>query len=668
MPCVTGTATVPGHGGPRLTTALMWPTKGRSETDQAQTMQTLIISRTGLFYSALATYIRDAAPCTWIQVSHEPPPAGPENPWLLFEALSDKIDASISGDVGEARNLHHIVAIADFLDLPDALGSLDFAQEVGSGWREVWPAAFSMLALAYPDIHWVVMVRGAADHRSSQVFDKLLTTFHVCQADALNNLDALLSLHPVGFSPLFDPGGFREHLKRRYYEDNAAPWPLRHGLCLAIDEERTYALMHAYSAYNNGLRALPVTSLSFMETLLRPPALLESYDPFTLTIEDLNLEFPDENNRELHLESLATREEYFQAIKHAEQRVLVTTGDLVPEEKDGRKVPQRLTVRFGCHVPPTLGKPTGGVYELRDKMRDLGVGSVRRKRKPGTTNDHSAPSRALAVATRLLDRARCLLSASTTVADALTGATLALDAQQLLLNLTPITALEALQIRHDLEVVAESMFCGIRFNFTVDSRIKDLENDVEHIVESFPQERREVAFLNACSHISHALAKRFREFNQFDEELECMIAVRRHHRALGPAQRHPNIDRSRRELRLWTWLRYGAWKVGQGIRWYLDRLLDSLGVMSVALFGWPLVFGLLFYCLGFKSDSFAGLRHLYGELAFSYSTFFSLGTVAAGEKLLEPSWGGILAIAEIGWAFLHLSVFISSLYARLARR
>ena len=52
------------------------------------------------------------------------------------------------------------------------------------------------------------------------------------------------------------------------------------------------------------------------------------------------------------------------------------------------------------------------------------------------------------------------------------GALLALEAQELLANRTPTTALEALAVRHELEVTAECMFYGVEYNFDVRRRLE----------------------------------------------------------------------------------------------------------------------------------------------------------------------------------------------------
>ena len=164
-------------------------------------MQALIISRVGLFYSALATYIREAATCTWIRALPEPPAAehaGRGNPWLLFEALCEQIDVAWSVEAAKTGSLRHVVGIVDCLDVPDILDRLDFDQEVNSEWREVWPAAISMLVLAYPEVHWILMVGSVTDPLGSESRDRLLTTFHICDAATLNKVDRLL-LSPSGW-------------------------------------------------------------------------------------------------------------------------------------------------------------------------------------------------------------------------------------------------------------------------------------------------------------------------------------------------------------------------------------------------------------------------------------------------------------------------------------
>ncbi len=113
-------------------------------------------------------------------------------------------------------------------------------------------------------------------------------------------------------------------------------------------------------------------------------------------------------------------------------------------------------------------------------------------------------------------------------------------------------SLEAVALKHQLEVLAECMFYGIEYNMDVRSRFQEIESEVNAIGEWFQPQTHRLSELNAEIRIVSELLSMFHQHCQFDEEQESLKRIRNRYRRLW-FSRHPH----------WAWAVYPA-------RWYVE--------------------------------------------------------------------------------------------------
>jgi hypothetical protein len=226
------------------------------------------------------------------------------------------------------------------------------------------------------------------------------------------------------------------------------------------------------------------------------------------------------------------------------------------------------------------------------------------------------------------------------------GAVLASDAQELLGNRTPTTMLEALALKHQLEVLAECMFYGVEHNMDVKSRFDEIKRDVTSIRYWFNPHTGKISALNAQIRIVNELSLVFREHNQFDEEQQCLTKLRELHRHLWFGK-HPG----------WRWPLYPA-------RWYIDFLLSSVSRFVLAILVWIALYAFLFAVI--QHDVQTSHSPAVHGLVDSLTSFFGL-QLAHDMKDLGTGlvWINLTAILT---GFVHLGILISHLYSIIARR
>lgn len=261
---------------------------------------------------------------------------------------------------------------------------------------------------------------------------------------------------------------------------------------------------------------------------------------------------------------------------------------------------------------------------------------------------HSAPGRLLAVAERLIRRAEQVLENARSVPEAITGAMLALEAQECLGNRTPTTSLEALSLKHRLEVRAECMFSGVDYNIDVKSRFREVERDVRSIGRWLRPNTRTLATLSSEVSIVSSVLLTFREFNQFDEEQECQNRIRH-------LNRHIWFCRNR----VWAWVFYP-------VRWYFDCLLGSVPVFGAAIILWLGVFTFLFAQMSGMSETHGGSHPFLDAM----TSFVGMQPAHDDPKAILFAYFSVASLnaLAIGLGFVHLGVFVSHLYSIISRR
>jgi len=595
-------------------------------------------------------------------------------PWVVFFETAGALDQELAPLSSERNELRNAACVVDACATHGFLTEARFNPIAESrDWEWAWPAAVAMMVLAYPEVHWIFLHGEQSMAKILFRPNSLAERYHLCSILQLDKLIDLLELRLSGFSPLYDATGLRETIRRnltlslgdKESGTDSIAVPRRENLCVAIDEEPDYANMYAYTAYRRGLRTLSVSTLGVMKEFLDTPGLGE--ETIRLTLEDVYLSFPDartvrrENGGgispgDLHLSDFRRRDTLFPCLMKAEHRTIVTVG----HRRGHTGMQANLSYLRSNHRLSLVHKPVAGVYDIQKRVDFGGAAGPGyiwppQRRIPGDSEQggHSAPGRLLAIAETLIARTRKLAEGPCCVETAVTGATLALDAQQLLGNMTPTTALEALQLRHEMEVAAECSFSGVGYNFDVRSRIDDLSRDCAQIGHWFHPRTRRSSVMNATAAIVNALAMRFEAFNQFDEREDCLRHTRRLHRKLT-SHTSPGLK-----------IIAPIWK-------YLELLVNSVPWFIGSLAFWPLLFAVFFWIAGFApppaEPCIVPGPSLWSSTVFSLTNFFGLQPIIADHHIFEFSWLSGLTAAEVLIGYLHLGVFISHLYSLLSRR
>lgn len=564
----------------------------------------------------------------------------------IFHCVADALEAN-SYQESEENALLNAIAILDFCD-PDWHGTL---RDLNPLQERGFPTAVAMLILAFPEIHWVFFSPYKSEEKSnsnSPFFDKVHTLKNA------ENLTEILKLNEAQFSPLFDPTDLRNAIRKKAKEmkdengNPIAPYiPERADISAAIDEEISYSYFNAYTAYRFGFRSHIITTYRMMEECFGENA--DANITPNLLFEDLYLNFPDKPGG-VHLSNLKVRDGKFPKLKEANYRIFITIGH---KQATNPETPQenreyKMDLRSNGKKIKTLYKPLAGVYDLWNRSslrRWLRKGLGENFKWPPKMSEsgemggggHSAPGHLLEIGNRLINRSEEILHKTKTVPGAIHGALLASEAQEILGNRTPTAALEALSLKHQLEVKAECMFYGMEYNFDVKSRFKEIKNEVNSLGNWSYRKTRKLSKLNAEVGIINEIVQWFREYNQFDEEQCCLNRSRSLCRKIWFYKN-----------KSWAWLFYP-------IRWYVEWLLGSLGRFVLAMLLWLVVLGFLYYFFAHKG------------IYYAITTFLSTGPPDDLSDLVKENtvW---ITVGSIIVSFIHLGIFISHLYSIIQRR
>lgn len=614
-----------------------------------------VITESDALAASLERYFKFTRGRDVIRLPYPPSRLSPTHEqWTLkaFRQLADAIESRGDEDGGEV-GLQGSIAIIDLWDnLLEGIEELNPLSTVGGSWA----AVVAMLVLAFPEVQWVFNTPYDPPNRF------LLKEAHYLKESSLRGRRHFMpfqTLYDHGFVPLFDPTQLRNSIRNKIKSsDEEGKWiapyiPIRMKAAAAIDEEESYAYFNAYVAYRFGFRSHVVTSYMMMSALLSADAqpVLPDGAEISLVFEDVYLSFPDQRpGSNLRLRDDKSE---FRKLRDVPQRVFVTVGHHLSRasKETWRENSSYLRAARdrGLHWR-MIFKPESGIFDV---WRRAGLRRAEGFVWPPETlegeedySGHSASGRLLLIANRLIRRAERILRTANSVPATVQGAVLALEALEYLGHRTPTTSLEALALKHKLEVQIECMFYGIEYHMDVKSRLKEIEQEVMSIGEWFRPRTRRLSTLNAEMRILSELVLIFRNYNQFDEEQECLARVRDLYRHLW-FERH----------KWWAWLFYPA-------HWYVDFLLGSILRFSFAIVFWILSLGFLFNY--FRHKEFEPDIWWHG-VADSMVSFFGL---QPPDELKNFTTEAAILVCAYGiiLGFIHLGIFISHLYSMIARR
>ncbi len=635
-------------------------------------MNTFLITENAEFHRSFARYVQQIAGTT-VGLINKPVfyPAeknyrqSARNYMLSFYAqVVHAIECKTINSVSPAETLRRTKVFIDAINpefdrgidlnlLSDALPYYPYAR------------ALSMLMLAFPEVHWIFIMREKpdtpwAEYHCLKFPEELPTIFQYC---------------PEGYLPLFDPTGFRNGIRQLVNEGvgrmGSLDIPLRETLAAGLDDEDSYAYMNAYTAYRFGYRAWTITNWNLMKSAFR-----KGREKVHLAFEDLYLSFPDQpsgpedgqNHAELverfpdekswSISSLEFRDVLLKGFNELDYRVLVTVGHRSSQKYNDRWEKNLAYLKSAFkdrHI--ILFKPLSGIFDL---WRKAGLWGGKRKspcyakgfKWPIAESNvlegsgtHSAPGRLLRIAKTLLDRSEKILRTAETVPDAIHAALLALEAKEILACRTPTTALEALAVQQLGEITAESMFYGIEYNLNVKDRFQEVQREVQAISRWFSTDGSKKSEINARLTIIENLAQRFRELNQFEEEQECLVEARK--------------------LRFEFWRLQSWWRILTApLLWYIRQSVRSAGWLTLLVAGWVVIFSLIY----FAANGMANYPEAFSAAA---AFFFTLEPINGwGSKEILDSkilWNLVLAFQGL-LSFFNLSLLLAIWFSKLSRK
>jgi hypothetical protein len=550
-----------------------------------------------------------------------------------------------------------VVVVVDSVDW----SQLDPLNTAGEYQRGKSSALISLLVLAFPEVLWGFV------HLLSP---ETATAEH-------HSLDTWIGKHcgrvpPI--EPLMDVTGLRNHVRhlasvtlKKDPTSRTEPLQFRQEWAVALDDESAYAYFNAYTEYRHGFRAAPLSSWAAAKYLLEPRH--KNGSPPMVSYEDLYISFPDVPSRDgsrVSLSDLTQREEQFSLLKRVKHRVILTSGT---RRKGARRLQQEIERRKARR----LFKPIGGMFSMwkksglwsklriQDRERKQWVGGYAPGFHPGVTVDpsdkgvgHSAPGALLSVAEVLVERAGRIKNNITNVEDVVLGAVLATDAFELLASRTPTLSLDALVLKHELEVKAECCFNGVQNHFDVRSRLRKIQKAVRLLSKWHDPWHQDIARWNDEAAVLNRLKTVLNEHEQFDEEALYISRSRTLHRRLWFRQSFGKV--------FGTWLRHlnpVYW-----VAWYVSFLLRSIPFFVLMVLLWLIVLTWGFHSLEVPTpkNSLDWLKS--AEAAFS--CFVSIGAPLHAD--VNAPLVSTLACLGMGSGFLHLGILISHLYSVVSRK
>jgi len=532
--------------------------------------------------------------------------------------------------------------------------------------RDGYDALLSALILAFPEVRWLfagirgyperneVAGKGTSDEKNrieeankkKQELRDLL--------DGFRRAHGLHRLFEPWQTPLFDGSGLRDWVRERIREDNKqrkalAYIPRRTRLAAALDEEPDYAFLHAYTAYRFGYRALALDRWKAVEAVFK-----KDTTNVDLALEDLYLNFPDGGDG---MSDLEKRYKELPGLKCVPNHVIVTSDQRTPGDGDkqerNRRVKRDWKQEHRNGFMKWVHKPHGGIFAL---WREAGLfqrlkhglaegfkwpprwkAIEREAAQQNEVGGHSSPGILLLIARRLVLRAERMLAdgAIITAEEAVRGAVLATDALELLGGKTPTAAAEALALKHQFEIHAECQFVGVEYRIRLRDRFEDIARNAKAISRWFNRKEQARAAMNIELDVINRMVGVFRQYNQFDEEMQCLARLRHLDHSLY-------MHRSWRIV-WWPFLRY------------VEFLMRSFPNFLLAIVAWMLPLGVIL-----AMDP--GVENGQQVVEATINAFFA-NNPHTGE-IVTMIFTTVAAVAGIA----HLGIFISHLYTLVSKR
>lgn len=503
-----------------------------------------------------------------------------------------------------------------------------------------------------------------------------------------DGLVSTLARFARGMRCWFDPTGLRTLVKNRFLGTvfgNDQTWKADtqrkvlldrlNNVCVAIDEEREFALLNAYTAWKFGRRAWVVTSFGEFDD---SPLWVYNEGDFSnvVVLRDIDVRFPDIlDASKLGLWGISPRElmkdNYSCLWSKKETRVCATSID-APGNKIGKDWRVRAVSsengiisdpkvwendKFGQRRKGSkieyfgLNKPIGTIYDLKpclfEKQGDKESIAARIEvvGSEGNEGGHGAPYTNLAMAEALLiSSGRCKDHSSSH----LIGALLAMEAYELLLGMSKTTALEALLSLHRHEAAAEVNFPGVSHSLEIKDRIEDVEQTLKKLYEDNKTNARDKEPVKRMflSQFWAELRIQYKDGEQFDAAEEANV---------------------RSLLNSYDWLKMWMLRPATSLKWwgvyaFIISFILTLGYGSFSpkvklACGWR----------EFLNFIEIWWQVIMAMLQMQLSDKGVVATVELGDKLGLYLGLYLVEILHMGVSYLLLGLLISMLYRKITR-
>ncbi len=520
----------------------------------------------------------------------------------------------------------------------------------------------ALLMLAFPDVKF----------RFTNVKPSKYPNNDLTIAAAAFHASGKFADFPDSFAPVFDPYGLRAWILWRHggeelFVADASPGAERtddrvllpnriqqRGLksvadanavamptAVVLEDESEFALFAGYVCYRSGYLTQTISSWRAAEARLAgnttdpaiPPSPLEGSP--TLAVEDIWLNF--NAGKDIKLEDRAVRYGLLPKLKGV-FHVTISSADW----KDSNRDEPYVLVR----------KPLPGVFSFWKSASSSNIGLRKDVYSPGPTpgpvdhgGDHPSPDRVVALAEFMVGRARRLLPDVQSMLDATTGAVLAGDALDLLVGRAVTSALEALSLKHQFEVLAECRFMGVRAEIDIGDRFAEIAVIAKAIVDFIePARDRESVANSALMNMATDIARIFQEHGRFQEEQDSLSYQRRYLDRFLRAQANP-------------------WSKTKGVLLiYPHLLLRSLSTFVLVLVAWASSLTLIHLLLRPVHDTTSNVIGGYGlYLAYTIGSFMSF-------ELWSGDPHSLWRLCAITVGVFHFGVLLTYLYSAVSRK
>ena len=570
------------------------------------------------------------------------------------------------------------------------------------------------LVLSFPEVYFVFLGKMPPSTPSSPVSERRRNSIqaaHFVSWSTILRLAELIRHHKSSFRTLFDPSGLRNFLKLKLFFVHTNE---RRGLqylshvqlrleqqAAVADEEGEYAYLHGYCLYRMGYVAVLLgTEEEFRYQLEEGDERCYYLDPPKLLITDWDLAYPDhEDARVPRTENAGSAlHPLHKLLDELTQPVLVVTGYPSDPELTAFKTKSGL----GRGSRESISKPHGGIFSIKSKVEEL-CGSARlavadaSSLTDDTGNDyfrHSLPFGRAIIVDSLIKRAEKVKhDGPLSVGESILQAVLALEAKELLGEISRTAAYSATYLQIDGELSAELSWFGVRLEAEVDRRIKEIEQESHQMLRG---ERQRIALRAALgsSSASRDHSTQSKGAKHFTDEQESNYLYRVFDLMRDSYNRNGQIEageKCHRKILEWrgkipptekSWIaRKRSWLAKRVFSYPYWVTADGTGVGRILLVsaGMILGFSVCYGCLllALHSPELGSLRKLL-LLALGNGIFSFVGLQPGLDEYKEvvknahPSdlwrlWNFLVALFEILIAYLNLGLLLSVVYRKLTR-